>query len=83
MSTPNPTLSRQSSRIEMDAHSEESSTEASNTNTAAKDSSSGTEHPERKKQPALQQGQRPRAGTWLAATASGGAPSTSAAAASN
>jgi len=83
VSTQKPTLSRQSSRIEMDAHSEESSTEASNTNTAAKDSSSGTEHPERKKQPALQQGQRPRAGTSLAATASGGAPSTSTAAASN
>lgn len=82
MSTPKPTLSRQSSRTEINAHGEESSTEESTTNPAAKDSSPSADHPERKKQPALQQGQRTRAGTWLAATASGGAPSTSHAAAS-
>ena len=72
MTTPKPTLSRHSSRTEITAQSEESSAEAS-----SEDSQSGRGTNKAKKPPALEQRQRPRAGTWVAATASSGAPSTS------
>ena len=72
MTTPKPTLSRHSSRTEITAQSEESSAEAS-----SEDSQSGRGTNKAKKPPALEQRQRPRAGTWVAATASSGARSTS------
>jgi hypothetical protein len=72
MSKPNPTFGRQSSRTDINAQTEESSTEAS-----SEDSSSKTGHKKAKQQPALGQRPRPRAGTWVAAMAGSGAPSSS------
>jgi hypothetical protein len=72
MTTPKPTLSRHSSRTEITAQSEESSAEAS-----SEDSQPGLGNKRAKQPPALEQRPRPRAGTWVAATASSGASSTS------
>ena len=72
MSTPNPPLGRQSSRTDLNARSEESSTEAS-----SEDSQPSVGDKKAKQPPALEQRQRPRAGTWVAATANSGAPSSS------
>ena len=72
MTTPKPTLSRHPSRTEITAQSEESSTEAS-----SEDSQPGLGNKKAKQPPALEQRPRPRAGTWVAATASSGASSTS------
>lgn len=72
MSKPTPTTGRRISREEINARSEESSTEAS-----SEDSPSGTDHKKANKPPAVEQRPRPRAGTWVAATAGSGAPSSS------
>lgn len=77
MSTPTSTLGRQNSRTEINAESEERSTEGSSADTSSKESSSGTGNSKDKQQPAVQQRPRPRAGTWVAATVSGSLPSTS------
>ncbi|MEY3694860.1 MAG: hypothetical protein RL083_685, partial [Pseudomonadota bacterium] len=77
MSTPTSTLGRQNSRTELNAESEERSTEGSSADTSSKESSSGTGNSKGKQQPAVQQRPRPRAGTWVAATVSGSPPSTS------
>jgi len=72
MSTPKPNLGRQSSRTDLNARSEESSTESS-----SDDSQSGVGEKKAKQPPALEQRPRPRAGTWVAATANSGASSSS------
>ena len=72
MSKPNLPLGRQSSRTDLNARSEESSTEA-----PSEDSQSGGGANKAKQQPTLEQRARRRAGTWVAATASSGASSTS------
>ena len=72
MSKPNLPLGRQSSRTEINAPSEESSTEA-----LSEDSQSGGGANKAKQQPTLEQRARRRAGTWVAATANSGAPSSS------
>lgn len=72
MSTPTSTPRHRISREETNPRSEGSSTEAS-----SEDSSSGTGHKKSKQPPAVGQRPRPRAGTWVAATAGSGAPSSS------
>lgn len=72
MSKPTSTTGRRISREEINARSDDSSTEAS-----SEDRPSGTGHKKANKPPAVEQRRRVRAGTWVAATAGSGAPSSS------